>query len=267
MPFRNPTTTLPADAIEGPIQGSQLAADAIDGKVITGSTVRTSATGRRIVMTPDGRLELWSGLPGETPGVLEADLATDGEMSMGRVRLVAPTHGPSPAELLMATGPTGDRQYRLGPLMMVEDPDAGTAFSTLAGSVTLAGDVSVGGRLTHDPDWSQLAFATGWTGYGGVFGSGRYIKHADGTLQLRDLVQRTATGAIPPSETIAVLPLGYRPPSQYQTWQHIGNGGGILALNVTTTGSIVISSLNATAETLLRAGGYVSLNDVRIPLA
>lgn len=50
MPFTDPVTTLPADAITGQITGSQLAADAIDGKTITGALIRTAATGKRIAL-------------------------------------------------------------------------------------------------------------------------------------------------------------------------------------------------------------------------
>lgn len=60
MAFRNPVRSLPASAITGQIVGTQIAANsiatehlrvnALDGKVITGSTIRTSATGPRIVL-------------------------------------------------------------------------------------------------------------------------------------------------------------------------------------------------------------------------
>jgi hypothetical protein len=74
VPFRDPVTTLPADAITGPIQGSQLAADAIDGKTITGATVRTgdATTYPRIEMPPDGNLYFYPA-PGMDPAVIKVD--------------------------------------------------------------------------------------------------------------------------------------------------------------------------------------------------
>lgn len=54
MSFRNPITTIAADQIIGEIAGSQLAADAIDGKTITAALIRTAATGERVEMTPTG---------------------------------------------------------------------------------------------------------------------------------------------------------------------------------------------------------------------
>jgi hypothetical protein len=69
MGFRNPVRTIPADGIIGPIQGTQLAADAIDGKVITGATVRTSAGYPRIELAPDGNLYFYTAA-GQDPGMI-----------------------------------------------------------------------------------------------------------------------------------------------------------------------------------------------------
>jgi hypothetical protein len=43
-------TSLPASSITGQITGSQIAADAIDGKTITGATLQTAASGQRVVL-------------------------------------------------------------------------------------------------------------------------------------------------------------------------------------------------------------------------
>lgn len=69
MAFRNPLTSIPASGIIGQIQGSQLAADSIDGKVITGANIRTAATGNRVEL--DGtsfwdRVLFYTGDAGET---------------------------------------------------------------------------------------------------------------------------------------------------------------------------------------------------------
>lgn len=49
-----PAMIVADDVADGIITGTKLAADAIDGKVITGATMRTAATGQRIELTPDG---------------------------------------------------------------------------------------------------------------------------------------------------------------------------------------------------------------------
>ncbi|MEU0788024.1 hypothetical protein ABZ341_41660 [Streptomyces sp. NPDC006173] len=75
MAFRNPVRSLPADRITGQIQGSQLAADAIDGKVITGSTIRTGLPGTtRILLAPSGNLYFYTGNPDEVyPARIDPD--------------------------------------------------------------------------------------------------------------------------------------------------------------------------------------------------
>jgi hypothetical protein len=96
--FRNPVTSLPATAITGQITGPQIAAGAItadkidvnalNGKTITGSTVQTAATGRRIVMAPDGNLYLYTGASGEFN---PAEIFTDG--SSKSMQLLGPDFG------------------------------------------------------------------------------------------------------------------------------------------------------------------------------
>lgn len=60
MGFRNPINGIPPSAItedmlaDGSVSGTKLTADAIDGKTITGATLRTAAAGERVVVRPDG---------------------------------------------------------------------------------------------------------------------------------------------------------------------------------------------------------------------
>jgi hypothetical protein len=98
MAFRNPVTSLPASSITGQITGPQIAAGAItadkidvnalNGKVITGSTVQTAASGRRIVLAPDGNLYLYTGASGEFN---PAEIFTDG--SSKSLQLLGPDFG------------------------------------------------------------------------------------------------------------------------------------------------------------------------------
>lgn len=96
MAFRNPVHSLPADRITGQITGPQikagaitaahLTADAIDGKVITGATVRTSATYPRVQLDPDGNLYFYP-----AAGVDPARVLVDG--SSGAMQIIGPNAG------------------------------------------------------------------------------------------------------------------------------------------------------------------------------
>ncbi|MEU6016961.1 hypothetical protein ABZ826_23800 [Streptomyces sp. NPDC047515] len=133
----------------GAVTAASIAADAITGKTITGgtitgSTVQTAATGKRLTMSPDGTLTLYSGRTGgETPGRLESGINADGDMQLGYLVLKPPTHGPTPPEITLAVGPTGERNYRAGPLLMVEQ--GSSAFVNLLGNVNMTGRADVAG--------------------------------------------------------------------------------------------------------------------------
>lgn len=51
-----PALIVAEDVADGIITGTKLAAGAIDGKVVTGATVRTAASGRRIELTPENKI-------------------------------------------------------------------------------------------------------------------------------------------------------------------------------------------------------------------
>lgn len=82
MGFRNPINGIAPSSItaamlaDGAVTGSKLAADAIDGKVITGATFRTAAAGSRVEIDGssfEDRVRWWSDGPQETaPAVVYA---------------------------------------------------------------------------------------------------------------------------------------------------------------------------------------------------
>ncbi|WP_329126007.1 hypothetical protein [Streptomyces sp. NBC_01353] len=78
-----PALVVADDVADGIITGSKLAADAIDGKTITGATLRTAATGQRVVIAPsetvgENAVRLYSGVASEVePGELIAIVDTD----------------------------------------------------------------------------------------------------------------------------------------------------------------------------------------------
>lgn len=126
MAFRNPVRYLPADHIVGQIQGTQLAADAIDGKVITGATVQTAATGRRIVMAPDGATYYYTGAAGE--------------LDPGRIQ---PVGGANPSIGLY--GPRLDEMEDYG--LELSEVGASTKALLSTDSFTVVGDQNVAGQL------------------------------------------------------------------------------------------------------------------------
>ncbi|NEC05062.1 hypothetical protein, partial [Streptomyces sp. SID7909] len=96
---------------------------------VTGATVQTAATGRRIVMTPSGTLELYSGLSAHSPGVLEAGtVQTNGVDGWARIKAPAPSG--VTAELYMEAEAGGMKLWKLGPLTVVEDPPPTSVYAS-----------------------------------------------------------------------------------------------------------------------------------------
>jgi len=59
----------------GAVTATKLTADAIDGKTITGATIRTAASGRRLQVGPDPQVTIYSGSPEEMfPAYFSADV-------------------------------------------------------------------------------------------------------------------------------------------------------------------------------------------------
>ncbi|MEV6165808.1 hypothetical protein AB0L71_28615 [Streptomyces sp. NPDC052052] len=129
------------DALTGKtITGGTINGTTITGGTVTGSTVQTATTGKRIALLPDGTMALYSGRTGgETPGSLESGINSDGEMQLGYLVLKPPTHGPTPPEITLAVGPSGEQQWYAGPLTLLAEGGNGYTY--------IAGDVSVTGRL------------------------------------------------------------------------------------------------------------------------
>lgn len=136
-----------------------------------------------------------------------------------------------------------------------------TGNATIGGILGTA-NVTVSGQITKDAAWSTLSTNTGWAGYGGAYGPGRYRRLPDGSVAIRDLVNRTASTTIASGEIVATLPIGYRPITQVQ--QNIfvgGSSGGSLSININTNGTITLTNITPGAVTYLSTGaGYISLN-------
>lgn len=160
MPFDDPTTSLPASAIEGQVQGTQLAADAIDGKTITGALLRTAATGRRVEIGTDGRVVFHTGQSAQTaPG----DIRTGVSSSLpgwyqGYLVIRPPSHsGYAAPELRLYVDLEGAQVWDAGPIeaRIVREGTASFPFVTITATTHVAGTLtranSISGRANITP--------------------------------------------------------------------------------------------------------------------
>ncbi|WP_328681846.1 hypothetical protein OG905_38500 [Streptomyces sp. NBC_00322] len=124
------------------------------------------------------------------------------------------------------------------------------------------------GWLTRNGEaWKPITFASGWTGYGNLYGSGRYRIYPDRTVALRDVIRRTQTSMPINGELLFTLPEGYRPSTSIQLNLHAGTTGAALSLTIGNTGSATVNNISPSAATYLSTGsGYLSLNNVRFPI-
>ncbi|MBT2400646.1 hypothetical protein [Streptomyces sp. ISL-100] len=175
MPFRNPTTSLPADAITGRIDGTTqvlpgsittpslaagcvtadvIHADAINGKIITGATIRTAPTfQKRIELTPSGLLRFYTGEPEQTfPGQISTGVTEDlpGWVT-GYLTIKPPAHGNYPApQLDLFLELDGSRRWVMGPLdvQVVKEGTQEIPFVNVAAQLNAAQGADVAGVLT-----------------------------------------------------------------------------------------------------------------------
>lgn len=199
----------------------------------------------------------------DTVVIVQANLI---QASNGRFQILPPASSNSGLYVQLDPAHTGlfARFSRNGVDYFTVDKDGNLA---VPGTITATGNITTGGTVLREASWSNLSFGSGWTGYGSPFGNGRYRLNTRGGVDLRDMVKRTATTTPTNGETIATLPVGYRPANSIQWQQIVGGSGGVLSMNVSTAGAITITSLNAAASTYLATGtGYISLNNCSFPL-
>lgn len=180
MGFRNPTTSLPADAITAGAlpAGVTIVADQVEAGILTGSKVRTAETGRRAILSTDSTppsgllgtgasLELWDRDTLDGPALLGAYTAFGGGDYTVLTAPDAPGGSPQPAYLALVDGTTADKRSAylgaVGPtdtnaLSLLSDlsgfvgPQLAPILSWLAsGAVTIGGDTDLDGLLNLTP--------------------------------------------------------------------------------------------------------------------
>ena len=63
--------------------------------------------------------------------------------------------------------------------------------------------------VTSVAGWNSLSYQNSWSDYNTGYNTGRYLKTTSGVVTLSGLIARTGTPSV--GETIAILPVGYRP--------------------------------------------------------
>jgi hypothetical protein len=258
----------------GSVKADSLDVDALNGKTIngvtitgsstvTGAVLRTAASGNRVVMQSTtrsgqsvGEIDLYTEVATDTPGTVTAFGPIDG--GKRSLQLKAPA-------ISGATDiPTINLTYEPETPASRIEVNAETTYTqdlVVIGTLKMAA-----GTVYADPSWNTLSYATGWSGFGSSFGTGRYRLMPDGSVILRDLVKRTATTTVTNGEVVATLPAGYLPLTTAQQNFYVGTSttGGTLSLNVQSNGQITVNNISAGASTYLSAGtGYISLNGIQ----
>ncbi|MEU8101738.1 hypothetical protein [Streptomyces rubiginosohelvolus] len=232
-----------------------------NGEVFISGTSATDANGQAslILYAEDGAT---------TPKTAEVRLGS------GLVRVLADALQITPAAtavsglyLNSAAGHTGNMirlQHNSVDRFVVDNTGNGTfaGNASIAGTLT-ATNITVSGQVVRDSGWSTLTAASGWAGYGGNYGPGRFRLMADGRVVIRDLMRRTASTTIANGNTIATLPAAYRPTTWWQQTAWVGGTtGGSCAININPDGTITLTNLTSGAISYLSTGtGYVSLNN------
>ncbi len=113
------------------------------------------------------------------------------------------------------------------------------------------GSSPYGSSCATIPDWYNLTYQNGWSDYGGGYATGAYTKTSAGVVVLKGLVKRTGTPTA--GETIAVLPVGYRPSEMimFGTSTSTSGADATARIDIYPTGAIVYNT---------GSGGWLSLD-------
>ncbi|MEE1812705.1 hypothetical protein [Streptomyces sp. BE133] len=276
-----PRKAATADLTAGIITADLIAVDALNGKTIsggtitggtiTGSTIQTATTGKRIAMLPDGTMALYSGRTGgETPGSLESGITSDGSgMQLGYLVLKPPTHGPTPPEITMAIGPSGEQQWSLGPLGLLAEGSNGYAnvFGNLNVTGAISGSASLavtGAVIKSDETWHTPSFAASWASTGTFNGNAGYqgMRYRY-TAEDEVWIYGAAVASAGAGSTVFTLPAKYRPSANIRAIipANFSSGTGIPAggwAQITEAGAVAINT--GISGWTLAAGTQVWLN-------
>lgn len=286
MPFRNPTTTLPADAITP--------------GTMTGSVVQTGESGARVVLHPEPDSDtgtqspavlFYSGIPLEDrPGSLSADVFGEpGDVSSPQITLKAPNavefksqpqfylkgarvHNSTGAEEgqgavwgleLEGGDPQDGRAAFYGysgtvgtnnsAYIQLSVSDSGTASAPTSarleighGKTVVSQPLHLGSLSFGVQQWVTPSRAAGWGVAGAPWVAPRYRKMADGTVRLSGIT--TPPSGSPSTTVLFTLPEGYRPDQAYHGDSRCNSGATFssCAIQITTDGLVTLTNFSGT---------------------
>ncbi|MEV4557779.1 hypothetical protein AB0K51_12355 [Kitasatospora sp. NPDC049285] len=286
MAFDNPITTLPGSAITGPIDGGQLidgsvvgtklSADAIDGKVITGAVIRTTAGTPRIqLQSSDNTLTAEDGTTSFaqlTPGKLlfgGYNPNTGNKWTGGAAYITADLN----TMTLVGAGDTTSGSADYAPRLIFDAGIFGLPKSELRLDSLQAGtpaNFKLTGAVTKTgATWQTPSYGTNWaagTSFNGNVGyhSLQYRLDAEDNVHM---VGVFVAGATAPTNPVFTLPAGYRPAGSQPVWCQRNNGGVLTFghLYVGTGGNVNVptgSGLGIAAGNEYIVSGHFPLNTI-----
>ncbi len=242
------------DIEAGAITAESLAADAINGRTITGSIVQTGVSGPRVILDPDTAAGAYED---PMPGIL---VYTTGNSDDGPASVVGENGSLTlnGASLADSSGPSS--------ILAVNADDIGMTSNFVSLNVGRDGEVAmwvpVGPGNTLDGTyysftsrgcsvgpWFDVDFAAGWVNYGQGYQDVQYRQMPDGTVKLRGVCKPTSgstTGGV-----MFTLP-GYVWPTKHAPF-------GVATLN-RVAGYMLVSSAGTVAFSgASGAPGWVSV--------
>ncbi|MFI0929634.1 hypothetical protein ACH4TP_37785 [Streptomyces sp. NPDC021012] len=218
-----PALIVADDVADGIITGTKLAADAIDGKTITGATVRTAASGQRITLTPEGRLYLHSGAPMEVFPAMVLSEVLDVGAGYGVLKLIGPAYaGTEPPDISLYMDGTGAKRWDVGPLLMVQ-PYGGPYDTIVSGTVSFADPVTVTddldvtgaltgtyGQFSEEGTWTNVTFSQWKQSTNSTYQTLRCSRGAK-RARLDGCAMVSSAMSAGVAQNVCTVPAGYRP--------------------------------------------------------
>lgn len=263
MGFRNPVTNavdqVARDAAAaaqntadtGIIPGSRLAADAINGRTVTGVTITggtvqttTTASGARLKLdSATNALQVWCGgeslAAGDAAGTVSGAISGSSGAAVGRVLITPPFLGGAAKALrpppLIVQGGSRD-----GTAPAQITWSGGASLGSLSVSATPVGATDVARLLdlpVPDTGWTTAGLLNAWIPYDtSVYPAPRFrLLTTQNVVEIQGLMKGGTPGNGLPA---FILPVGYRPPLRIMTSQ-IGNNA-IGRVDVAPTGEVFV---------------------------
>ncbi len=182
-------------------------------------------------LAPDNGKASWPAVPGASSYNLQYNI-NGGAWTTAIANTLNPTYTNDSTSYTVNTFRTNIINFRVSATNTAGTSGYGT------GSVTI-------------PPWNALLLVNDWSDYQNAYATSGFTKTSAGVVMLKGLIRKTATQGA--SETIAVLPPGYRP-SEQLIFQTETNPNVASRVDITTGGNIILS---------VGSNGWVSLDGIK----